>query len=244
MIKCRTCELNAKYRVKRLFNVIPVKPFYLCEQHKKSYVVFQDMVLMIALLAAIGLFIFSHSRQKTTVVAAVTPEEKTFIELRPPDERDLNNDGRISFYEDQIAVGSSEYDNFLAIGYPFRQILVPPQDTPSIQYYLDLNAFLKATIHSEKSPLIPLFHHPQLMDKFLRQYTMENAVPRLEAVIIAHDDYLAFALLDPTSQIINSICLEPLDEELAAALGKLPRDGQRNKQLDAQRNIKGRRTRR
>lgn len=235
MVKCKICELNAKYRVRRIFNIVPLNNYFLCERHKKILATAQDSALAIALIACIGLFVFFHSRENRTVEAQAAPERKAVVELQKPDERDLNGDGRVSYYEDQILLGSNEYTNFQAIGYPFQLILVPPQDTPSIAYYLDLKAFLETTIRKDTSSLIPLFHHPQLMEQFLRRFTAENAVPRLEAVILTHGDYLAFALLDPTSQIMTSICLEKLDEELAKEIAKLPKDAERNRQINAQR---------
>lgn len=122
------------------------------------------------------------------------------------EQRDLDGDGRISFYEDQLSV--TQFENYSSVGYPFPH-LFQSGEVPTLipRYRLNISKIRQSLSRKENS-FSELFGHPKLMDDFLAKYLDSKCEVCINGIVFAEDDYLAFTLTDRKTRKVEMICLD------------------------------------
>jgi hypothetical protein len=222
MIRCRHCSLDAKYKVIRRFNAVPIRPLYLCEIHRKRFERVQDFLLISALVLTLALFVISFMTDQANKNEVATVER--IQESQVFAEKDLDRDGRISWFEEQVTTGQMAY--FRELGYPFTTVLSPTAPTRALKRRIDVAALLQAVREPtpENQIILTMFPHPKLMKAFLDKYSAPDAKPNLQAVMLTHDGELAFVLLDTENEQNSRICLERLAPDQETEIEKLALD--------------------
>jgi len=122
------------------------------------------------------------------------------------EQRDLDGDGRLSFYEDQLS--AVQFDNYSSVGYPFPRIF-QSGEVPTLIPRFRLNiSRIRQSLSRQENSFTELFGHPKLMDDFLAKYLDSKCEVCINSIVFAEDDYLAFTLTDRQTRKVEMICLD------------------------------------
>lgn len=123
------------------------------------------------------------------------------------EQRDLDGDGRISFFEDQLT--ATQLENYTTAGYPFLRIF-QSGEVPSLtpRYRLNLGKIRMSLSRQSENSFIELFGHPKLMDDFLTKYLDKKCDPCLKSIVYTEQDYLAFMINNRKTRKMEMICLD------------------------------------
>ncbi len=125
------------------------------------------------------------------------------------EQRDLDGDGRISFYEDQLS--ATQFENYSSVGYPFPRIF-QSGEVPTLIPRFRLNiSRIRQSLSRKENSFTELFGHPKLMDDFLAKYLDSKCEMCINGIVFAEDDYLAFTLTDRKTKKVEMICLEKVN---------------------------------
>jgi len=122
------------------------------------------------------------------------------------EQRDLDGDGRISFFEDQLS--TTQFENYSNVGYPFLRVF-QGGEVPTLIPRFRLNiAKIRQSLSRQENSFTELFGHPKLMDDFLGKYLDSKCEVCINGIVFAEDDYLAFTLTDRKTRKVEMICLD------------------------------------
>jgi hypothetical protein len=235
MLKCAKCGEEAEYKVVKRFNLLRIKPLYLCATHRRKFETTQDIVIMAALAASLIACIVSLPRHApppppTPPVAGGLPAAGAL------DPRDLDGDGYVSWWEAHVT--GDQLVNFQKIGYPFEQLLHEGEPTKAVRKRIDVAAFIAAAHPAAEGAesIAAIFNHPKLMQRFVDKYADPAAPLQLHGVYLTTDLYAAFLLLDSANAANSVICLEKITAAQEAALNRLSATGAK---ADGKRKRKG-----
>lgn len=210
MIKCDYCDLDARFKAEKRFNLFRIQPKYLCDVHRRRFERHEDWLLLggllLAILLGVGGFYGSFTMRENQVREETVRQQEYSV-------KDLDHDGRVTWFEEQVT--PAQMQNFNLTGYPFFKILYPPTPTKPVKKRLDVAGFLAAAQPetTQGTTLLKAFVHPILMRNFLVDHTSGKAAQQIRAIYLTHDEFLAFALAKPGSESIEMICLEKLSPE-------------------------------
>ncbi|MDP8224878.1 MAG: hypothetical protein P9L99_16080 [Candidatus Lernaella stagnicola] len=227
MAQCSQCGDDAHWKIVKRLNFVPVKPFFLCDEHRQemerkefTFIIAGLVISLVIVLISLAPWRFLSKQESI----APTPIQAEMVVA------DLDRDGRVSWFEQQAVASDEVMANFKQFKYPFARVLTPDSPTRPIKKKIALDAFLNAsqTSGTAGGSLVNRFNHPLLFDRFVQRHTDPTAQLQIRALYLTHDPYLAIVLAKPDTEEPSFICLERLSPDQEQAVDALESPADKN----------------